>query len=140
MTIQYRAIFKKEDSGLIYVSFPDVPEAQTQGRSTADATRNAVDALVTALGFYCDKKLDLPKPSEARICDTLITVPYSAAVKLALLREMRKACISAAELARLMKVSRSTAYRIVCLERSTKIDTLQQAFASLGKTLIFTVS
>lgn len=54
-----------ESSGFV-VTFPDVPEAITQGEDRDEALLRAVDALETALEMYVDAKLDPPRPSKAR--------------------------------------------------------------------------
>ena len=40
------------DGKSFFVSFPDVPEALTQGCGKRDALRQALEALETALTFY----------------------------------------------------------------------------------------
>jgi antitoxin HicB len=49
--------------GGFVVSFPDVPEAITQGENKADALRHAKDALQTALEFYTEAGRKIPAPS-----------------------------------------------------------------------------
>ncbi len=44
-----------QPEGGFTVTFPDVPEAITQGDTETDAAAMAEDALVTALSFYTDK-------------------------------------------------------------------------------------
>lgn len=51
------------DDGSILVTFPDVPEAITQGEDEADALRHAADALETALEFYTEAGREFPTPS-----------------------------------------------------------------------------
>ncbi len=52
-TFVYRARFEPgEKRGVIVVSFPDVPEAITEGRGEADATTQAQEALGLALLTY----------------------------------------------------------------------------------------
>ena len=41
-----------QENGSILVSFPDVPEAITEGKGVQDALEQAQDCLVTALGGY----------------------------------------------------------------------------------------
>ncbi len=59
----YRAEFEPGDRrGNVVVSFPDVPEALTQGRGTADARSMAEEALGLALLTYLERETALPKP------------------------------------------------------------------------------
>ena len=51
------------DTAGYFVSFPDVPEAMTQGETYEQAMEMAKDALETAQDFYKEKGQPLPKPS-----------------------------------------------------------------------------
>ncbi len=54
------------DGNFFLVTFPDVPEAITQGDSIEEAERMAHDALTTALDFYLDANLAFPTPSQVK--------------------------------------------------------------------------
>ena len=59
----YRAQFEPgEKRGVIVASFPDVPEAITEGRSETHAMTQAQEALGLALLTYPARNLPLPKP------------------------------------------------------------------------------
>lgn len=60
--IQYPATLMK-DGNYILVTFKDVPEAITFGKTKKDALKKAIEALETALSFYVDANKDLPRPS-----------------------------------------------------------------------------
>lgn len=62
----YLAVFVKEGDQYC-VSFPDVPEAFSQGDNLADATLMAEDALLTAMDFYREDKRKLQRPSEIHL-------------------------------------------------------------------------
>jgi antitoxin HicB len=51
--------------GGVVVTFPDVPEAVTQGEDKDEALQNASEALETALSFYIGDRRQLPLPSLA---------------------------------------------------------------------------
>ena len=57
----YAAEFERGDKRGIVVSFPDVPEAITQGDDMADARAQAEEALGLALLTYPERGLPLPK-------------------------------------------------------------------------------
>ncbi len=61
-----RALFpvqlSAQPGGPILVSFPDVPEALTEGESRAEAMILAVDCLMAALGGYISQGRDIPRP------------------------------------------------------------------------------
>jgi antitoxin HicB len=63
---EYPVSLEKAAEGGYVVTFPDVPEAITQGEDAAEALVRARDALETALEFYTDKGEKLPVPSKAK--------------------------------------------------------------------------
>lgn len=58
----YPAIFHKEEQGY-WVSFPDVPEALTEGDNMQEAYEMAVDCLGLALSVKADENEVFPSPS-----------------------------------------------------------------------------
>lgn len=58
----YPAVFHKEGDGY-WVSFPDVPEALTEGDNMQEAYKMAVDCLGLALKVKIDENVPLPTPS-----------------------------------------------------------------------------
>jgi antitoxin HicB len=59
-TLVYAARFEPGDEGSVVVSFPDVPEAITQGDDQADAMKQAQEALGLALLTYPKRGLPIP--------------------------------------------------------------------------------
>lgn len=65
-TYTYAATFEPtEREGGFTVTFPDVPEAITEGRDLADARAMAADALGVALLTYLEMGHPLPAPTAA---------------------------------------------------------------------------
>ena len=62
--LNYPAYLAAAKEGGFVISFPDVPEAHTQGEDKAEALLRAADALETALSFYTDAGRDLPRASK----------------------------------------------------------------------------
>ena len=58
----YPAVLTAQPEGGFVVTFPDVPEAITQGEDREEALLYAVGALETALSFYVDAHKALPLP------------------------------------------------------------------------------
>ena len=133
--MQYPATFTKAD-GVIVVSFRDIPEALTQGKNDKHAVEMAEDALITAMSFYFEDNRNIPLPSKARAGEVMIHLPISAATKMLLLNTMLDLRVNQADLARLMKVSPQNITRIVDLNHSTKIDTMEKAFNAMDMDLI----
>lgn len=138
--MQYPALFTRDESGIILVTFRDIPEALTQGRDEVEAKKNAQDALITAMEFYFEDRRSVPAPSGRCSGEVLISLPFSISVKVALLNEMITQGVTPAELARRLGSSPQNVNRIMKLDHATKIDTLDSAFKQLGKSLDFIVA
>jgi antitoxin HicB len=135
-TFTYRACFEPGDRGGIVVSFPDVPEAITQGHDEADARMQAEEALGLALLSYAARGLPLPKP-RARSAELVpIAVEPETAAKLALIEAVREAGISKSELARRLAKDEKHIRRILDPRHSTKLVTLIAALRALGQRLV----
>src|SRR5437660_537370 len=123
-----------QPEGGFTVSFPDVPEAITQGDTEAEAAAMAGDALVTALSFYTDNAERLPRPSPAR-GRPLVYVPPLVAAKLALHDAMLTAKVSNVALARQLGTDEKTVRRLRDPLHKSRIDQVDAALRVLGKRL-----
>lgn len=121
-----------QSEGGFTVTFPDVPEAITQGDSEKEAAAMAEDALVTALSFYTDSAERLPRPSPAR-GRPLAYVPPLVAAKLALHDAMLAAGISNNALARQLGIDEKAVRRLRDPLHHSKIDQIDAALRVLGK-------
>ena len=63
------------DGKFFLVTFPDIPEAITQGESAEEAEEAAKDALATALGFYLEQGHEVPTPSKAKPGQSFVELP-----------------------------------------------------------------
>ena len=54
---------QRQEDGVILVSFPDIPEALTEGATEADALEQAQDCLIAALEGYVGARRPIPSPS-----------------------------------------------------------------------------
>lgn len=124
----------KKDGGYV-VTFPDIPEAITQGETKGEAMRMAREALETALDFYFDEARPVPLPSVAKRGQETVVLPASIAVKILLLNEMVKQDVRPAELARRLRTSPQAVNRLVNIRYTTKIDGIARALEALGKKL-----
>lgn len=117
------------------VTFRDIPEAISQGDTMDEALEMAQDALMVAMEFYFEDNRAVPMPSQAQDGEHLVSLPPSVWAKVLLLNEMLCQNVSQAELAKRMGIIPQQVTRIVDLSHTTKIDTLANAFAKLGKQL-----
>ena len=65
LNLDYPVHLETAEEGSFIVTFPDVPEAITQGEDEDEALLRAVNALETALSFYINDRRPLPIPSAA---------------------------------------------------------------------------
>ena len=117
------------------VSFPDIPEALTSGKSEKQALAMAKDALITALDFYFDERREIPEPSRIKKGHIPVELPASVAAKVLLLNEMVRQKIRPAELARRLGTTAQEVNRMTHLTHATKIDGIDAALNVLGKRL-----
>jgi antitoxin HicB len=122
------------------VSFPDVIEAITFVDTQQEAINIAYDCLITTLGFYFDEMSYIPAPSEIQEGQHVVVLPASVAIKVVLLNEMIRQHIAQADLARLMELPLIQVNRLVNLRKAAALDTIDQAFQKLGKSLEFHLS
>ena len=134
-SFSYRARFERGDKRGIVVSFPDVPEAITQGRDLADARRRAEEALGMALLTYSVRGLSLPKARAGR-GSALITVAPDVAAKLAVLDAFLKSGLSKSELARRVGKDEKEIRRVLDPRHATKLSSLTPVLDALGKRLV----
>ena len=111
-----------EEGGFV-VTFPDVPEAITQGETADECLSEAQGALEAALEYRVREGLDIPEPSIPAVGQPLVSPPVHTALKAALHVAMREARVSKSELAR----------RILDLRHPTRLPTMERALRALGK-------
>lgn len=133
----YRALFEPGDRrGTVVVTFPDVPEAITQGRSEGDARAKAEEALALVLLTYLKRGKPLPKPRAKgrRLVD--VAVAPEVAAKLAVLESFAAARMTKSELARRIGRDEKEVRRILDPKHPTKLPALTAALRALGKRLV----
>ena len=65
----------RKDGKFILVTFPDIPEAITQGNDRALALEMAREALEMAMDFYFDDRRPVPAPSQPNADNPLSNCP-----------------------------------------------------------------
>jgi antitoxin HicB len=128
----------EEDGGLV-VTFRDIPEAITQGRTIEEAMRNAADALTMALDGYVEAGWAFPSASPARPGEHLITLPALVAAKLELYRRMCETGTTRVALARMIGVDERAVRRLLAYRHRSHIGQIETALAKLGKRLEISV-
>jgi antitoxin HicB len=133
--MRYPAHLAPQKEGGYVVTFPDIPEAITQGEDVEDALSHAADVLESALDYYIEDGLPIPVPSKPKRGQHVVELPASYAAKLLLLNEMAAQKVRPAELARRMKMTRQEVNRLIDWRHTSKIDGIASALKVLGKNL-----
>jgi antitoxin HicB len=133
----FRALFEPGDRrGSVVVTFPDVPEAITEGRSETDARAMAEEALGLVLLSYLQRGKPLPRPRAKGRNLVAISVAPDVAAKLAVLESFAAAGISKSELARRIGKDEKEVRRILDPKHPTKLPALTAVLRALGKRLV----
>lgn len=132
--MRYPVNIEPDGSGF-FVSFPDIPEALTQGATMEEALIMGKDALEIALEFYFEDERTVPLPSQPIRGQTVIELSPSLWAKVLLLNEMILQHVRPADLARKLSIRPQEVTRLMQLKHPTKIDTISNAFNAIGKTL-----
>lgn len=136
---RYPATVKVDTAGFYLVTFPDVPEAGTDANTREEALREAVDALIAALGGYVHARRPIPKPSKAKPGQVMITLPTLVTAKLALYEAMREAGLSNTELGRRLGSSEGAVRRLLELDHRSHIGQVEAGLQALGHRLVVDV-
>lgn len=141
MNYVYPAQFDtQEEEGGFVVTFPDWPEAITQGESLEDAYAQAEDALEEAVANRIAMKLALPPASEVLAGMYAVAVPAPTAVKAALYSALQEDSRTQLELAALLGVDGREIRRLLDPYHPTKLTRIHELLRTLGKRLEVRVS
>ena len=136
--VAYVAIIREEGPRDFIVTFPDVPEAITQGDSLEEAQSAAFDALATALGSYLKRGREFP-PARATIgrqsaqgaTACLVPVELKLAARGRLVQEMKAQGINNVRLAALMHRDEK-AVRLILSGKGASLDKTLAALRAVG--------
>jgi antitoxin HicB len=133
----YPVILTPQPEGGFVATFPDIPEAVTQGEDRDETVLRAVDALETALSFYIDDRRPLPVPSKTKGLTVCLSV--LKCTKLALYKEMQSQGVKKTELARRLGWNLPQVDRLLDLSHASRFDVLESVLRYFGKRLAVTV-
>jgi len=121
----------EEDGGFV-VTFPDIPEAITQGENREEVFLYAQESLETALMMYIEKQRDLPRPSPAKNHPTISPDALECA-KLSIYVAMREQKVPKMELAQRLHWHIPQVVQLFDLDYTSQLAQIEQVAASLGK-------
>jgi antitoxin HicB len=135
--MRYAVNLSPDDNGTILVTVPDIPEAITFGEDRDDALARAVDAIETAIMAAMAAREDAPSPKA--VGADYVTLPALSAAKIELYRAMRAEGVGKAALAKRLGVALPQIDRLLDLTHSSRLDAIERAFASLGRSMTIVV-
>jgi antitoxin HicB len=130
-TLSYPARFRR-DGEVITVSFPDFPEAHTQGSTHEEAFAMASDCLYTVIEWRLEDKEEIPVPSSVKRGQTVVPVPLELAPKVALFRAMRSQGLNNVALAKTLHVSENAVRRMLAPKHKSRPEQYTRALLALG--------
>ncbi|MDQ6950659.1 MAG: type II toxin-antitoxin system HicB family antitoxin [Mariprofundales bacterium] len=123
-----------ETDGGFVVTFPDLPEAITQGDTIEQCLSDAVDCLDEAIAGRVDDGDAIPQPSVTVIGDMYkVACPIHTAIKAALYIAVKDAGISKRELGRRLGVDEKVARRLLDPHYHGRLPAMERALRQLGK-------
>jgi len=131
----YPVVLEAQPEGGFVVSFPDVPEAITQGEDEEEALLYAVEALESALLFYISDRKPLPVPSKPKRGQRTVRPSALEGAKLGVYQAMTEQGVKKAELARRLGWHMPQVDRLLDLRHASRLDQIEAAARVLGRQL-----
>ena len=132
----YPANIKTDKKGFFLVTFPDFPEAATDGKTVDEALTGAMDCLEEAVAGRIRRGDDIPRPSPKKRNQALVAVPAQMAVKAALYLAVKEAGITRTALAGLLESDEKEVRRMLDPRHPSKLPRMEAALEALGKHLV----
>jgi antitoxin HicB len=126
--LRYRIELTPDDNGTVRVTCPRLPIVATFGEGEEDATRQAVDAIETALSNMIDDGEDVPSSDRDGV-----RLPLLTELKVNLYWALRDAGMTRAELGRRLGWNRESVDRLFRLDHRSRLEQLEAALAALGR-------
>lgn len=137
MNVLYPAIFEYDKSEKRYtVSFPDLPEAITEGETLEEAIFNASEVLTLTLEGRVDEGIEVPRPSTKK---SARYIAPSARTQAALLLRWAKGDHTTAEIARALETSWPAVSRLEDVHHWPSLRQYERAAASIGHRVVISL-
>lgn len=133
MKIWYPCTIEKDKEGKYFVTFPDFPEALTEGETEEEALFNASEALTLTLEGRAEENMSIPFPPQEEMASMVYP---SSRVQAALLIRFSRKGRKKADLARSLGTSWPVVSNMEDLHHWTTLRQLEKTAAILGKRLV----
>lgn len=129
----WRARIKPDGAGRFLVTFPEFPEALTDGATESEAIANAADALSEALMQRLKRNEAIPGPRGAARGEYEVAPDPTVAMKLALREAVKDIRSPASELTRRLDIDEKEARRLLDPEFPSKAPRLSAALRAMDR-------
>jgi antitoxin HicB len=136
-TFLYPAILTPDsEQGGFVVTFPDIPEAITQGDGLSEALQQAADGLDEAIAGRIRRHEPIPEVSMVRPHQYAIALPIATGLKAALYLALEQPKVSQSELAAYLDCDEQEVSRLLDPRRTANVSRLEAALRVLGYQLV----
>ena len=135
----YSANLVPEPDGGFVVTFPDFPEAITQGEGVSDSLKQAADCLEEAIAGRIRRGQPIPIPAPIAEGGFSVSLSTLFSAKTALYLKMKSDKVSSTELARRLGWKEKEILRLLDPKHQSKMAQLEIALNTLGLQLVVEV-
>lgn len=135
----YPAQVDRDEAGYYLVTFPDLPEAGTDGATLQEALIEAADCLAEAVAGRLARSEEIPLASRRQKGQYPIVLPGQIAAKTALYLAMREAGIGKAELASRLDCDQKAIQCLLDPRQPSELRDVEEALATIGQELVVTM-
>ena len=134
----YPVIIHEDENPGVAVTAPDLPEFNSAGDDIADALRESVDGIETALSIYVDQRRVIPLASKPEPGQQVVQLPAVTVAKIVLWNQMRERGMRKADLCRHLGLAQTQGDRLVDFLHTSKMEAIEKALNALGRRLVVT--
>lgn len=128
----YPVTIHEDENPGVAVTCDDLPEFNSAGDDVADALRESVDGIESALSIYVDQRRVIPEASNPKPGQHVVRLPAVTVAKIILWNEMMARDMRKADLCRLLGIAQTQGDRLVDFLHTTKMEALEDALAKFG--------
>lgn len=121
-----------EESETYEITYRDFDNIHAVAYTEDDIELEASDILHVGLEEFISSKMSIPMPSEPQSGDFIVYLPPISCLKIALHNAMLTTKTKKADLARKMNLNSAQIERLLDINQTSKIDSLEQALYLLG--------
>ncbi|EST59073.1 hypothetical protein I5E97_04645 [Proteus hauseri] len=129
-----------EESETYEITYRDFDNIHAVAYTEDDIELEASDILHVGLEEFIASKLPIPAPSNAQPGDFIVYLPLISCLKIALHNAMLETKTKKSDLARKMNLTSAQIERLLEINQTSKVDSLEQALYLLGYAISVSVN